>query len=362
MNNRLRNFQKNLFNIGLGGFIVTNPYNIFYLTGFIGVSPQEREAILILNPRETLIAPKLYQAEAHKIKSKGLHIKIVRERNEILETAKKLLSKCKKIGFEEENLTFSEYKEFKKTAPPGAKLVPVKNLAENMRIIKSSEEIKAIERAQVISQKAFAEIVKTLKVGQTEEEIAHHLKSIIQHLGGQGLAFESIVASGRNSGLPHHVTGKRRLAKNDILLLDFGAKYQNYCADLTRMVAVGKLENHIRNILTHVLEAQHKALSSIAQNIKSKDAYLAANNYFKKHKLHNNFTHGLGHGVGLEVHEAPHLRLTIDDPLTEGMVFSIEPGLYFPWGGVRIEDLITIQNGSAKVLGKTVEEVAQIRL
>ena len=364
MNNRLRNFQKSLFNIGLNGFVVTNPYNIFYFTGFIGVSPQERESILIFNPKPHLIAPKLYQTEALKFKSKDLHIKIIRERNEIIEAAKKLLSKCQKVGFEEESLTFSEYKVFKKTVPFGAKLVPVKNLIENIRIIKSNEEITAIERAQTISQKAFTEITKTLKIDQTEEEIAHHLKSIIQHLGGQGLTFEPIIASGPNSGVPHHRTGKRQITKGDMLLMDFGAKYQNYCADLTRVVFIGHASNRNRNILSHVLTAQREAIKAITDSINSSNVYHIANNHFKKHKLHNNFTHGLGHGVGLEVHEGPYLRQSpVDDrQLTSGMVFSVEPGLYFPWGGIRIEDLVTVKNGKAKILGKTVEEVIEIRL
>lgn len=393
MDSKIKNFQQILAKDGLNGFIVTNPYNTLYLTGFKGISDTEREVILVVTSGKssrlrsnnnsigsrfpflrqdkrgndkgeiTLIVPKLYQTEALKIKSKGLHIKIVRERNEIFEVAKKLLSKCQKVGFEEENLTFSEYQEFKNSFRGSTpKLAPCSNLIENLRLIKSPEEIKKIERAQVISQKAFYQLVKTLKLGQTEEEIASQLKSIIQKLGGQGLAFESIIASGRNSGLPHHVTGKRRLAANDMLLLDFGAKYQNYCADLTRVIFIGRVSDRNRNIFSHVLTAQRQAIKAIAVNINSSNVYSVANNHFKKHKLHNNFTHGLGHGVGLEIHEAPHLRLTVDDPLTEGMVFSIEPGLYFPWGGVRIEDLVTIKNGKAKVLGKTVEEVIKIQL
>lgn len=385
MKNNLINFQKALISLNLDGFIVTNPYNILYLTGFIGVSPQERESILVVTNRKssrlgsnnssidfrfrgndkdeiTLIVPKLYQTEALKLKSKDLHIKIIRERNEIIETAKKLLSKCQKVGFEEENLTFSEYKEFKKTISSGAKLTPVKNLVENMRMIKSAGEIKAIEHAQIISQKAFAEITKTLKIGQTEEEIADNLKSIIKNLGGHGLAFEPIIASGPNSGIPHHRTGKRQITKSDTLLMDFGAEYKNYCADLTRIVFVGNTNSRNRNIFSHVLAAQHKAICAITGNINSSSVYSTANNHFKKHKLHNNFTHGLGHGVGLEVHEDPYLRQPSSDnqQLANGMVFSVEPGLYFPWGGIRIEDLVTIKNDKVKILGKTIEEFIEV--
>ncbi len=359
MPDRLKQFKDILKINNLDGFIVTNPYNILYLTGFIGVSPYESESILVFNPKPTLIAPKLYQTEALELTSKELAVKIVKERNEVLEVPKKLLSKCHKVGFEQESLSFSQYQEFKK-ALPGTSLKPFKNTLENLRLIKSAAEIKKIEKAQIISQKAFDSVIRTIKTGQTEEEVAHRLKSIIQELGGRGLSFESIIASGTNSGKPHHVSGKRKIKKGEILLFDFGAKYQGYCADLTRTVFIGRAKDRDKNIYGHVARAQKQAISKITNNIKSSDAYHAANDHFKKNGLHGNFTHGLGHGIGLEVHETPHLRPSIDDPLTENMVFSVEPGLYFPWGGVRIEDLVTIKNGKAKVLGKTVGGIIEI--
>ncbi len=224
----------------LDALIVTSPYNILYLTGFKGISPQEREAILIVGKKsQTLITAALYQAEAKSLAKNSLKVKIARERNEYEKFVKDTLKNAQKIGFEESNLTVSELKRFKKLAQE-KKFIPTKNLIEDLRIIKTEEEIKKIEKAQIISQKAFREILKTIKVGQTEEEIAHNLLSIIQNLGGQGLAFETIIASGPNAGLPHHKTGKRKIKKGEVLLFDFGTKYQNYCADLSRTTFIGK--------------------------------------------------------------------------------------------------------------------------
>lgn len=375
---RINQFKKILESHKLDGFIITNATNIFYLCGFRGISPSEREAILVFSPgRVTLITARLYQNEAQRLASGKLAIKIVNERNEIFKLAQKLFAKAHKVGFEEQNLTYQEFKEFSKAlsylgsdpqektssfqkGPTLKKFIPSKNLIEDLRIIKTNQEIRRIERAQKISQAAFEELVKTLKVGQTEEEIAERLSRIIKSKGGQGFAFETIVAAGPNSGKPHHFTTDRRLTNNDILLLDFGAKYQNYCADLSRTIFVGRARDHHRHIYDLVLKAQKKALEKIIHGTKTHQAFHAVNNLFKSQKLDKYFIHGLGHGVGLEVHEKPYLRPNIKENLLENMVFSIEPGLYFPDFGVRIEDLVVIQNGHGKVLGKQLAQFIQI--
>lgn len=357
--NNLGRFQEILVGKNLDGFIVTNPINIFYLCGFRGISQTERESYLLFNPKPTLITPKLYQNEARKLASSFLKVTIAPERHLMFEKAKMQLLKCKSVGFEQDDLRYAEFQEL-----GSLNLVPCQNLIENMRLTKSPDEIRKIEKAQDISHKAFAQITKTVKVGQTEEEITEMLTKFTKNLGGQGLAFESIIASGPNSGIPHYKTGKRKIKKGDLLLLDFGAKYQNYHADLSRTVVVGKAKDSHINIFRHVLEAQKKAIENIRAGSKPTDIYHVSNLHFKKHKLDQFFLHGLGHGVGLEIHEQPYLRPKIpptNQQLAESMVFSVEPGLYFPWGGIRIEDLIVIQNGKAKVLGQTQKELLLIR-
>jgi len=361
--NNLLAFKKFLKEKNLDGFIVTNPTNIFYLTGFKGVLPAEREAILVFDPSPTLITARIYQNEAARVKSRNLKIKIVAERNQIFESSAKLFKKAKRIGFEENDLKVAELKEFKKVLKK-VRLIATKNLIEDLRIIKTEDEVKRIEKAQIISQKAFNELIKTIKVGQTEAEIAEKLTKIIKSLSADGLAFESIVAAGRNAGLPHYVTSKQKIKKGQVLLFDFGAKYKDYCADLSRTIFIGRTSDRQRNIYHHVLTAQKRAIEIITSGIKISDVYNTTNDYFKKHKLDEHFLHGLGHGIGLDVHETPHLRsglpTTYNQLLTNKMVFSVEPGLYFPWGGIRIEDLIVIKNGRAKVLGKLIDEIIEV--
>lgn len=357
MPDRFKNLQATLAAKRFDGFIVTNYHNIFYLTGFRGVSPTEREALLVVTRNDsTLITARLYQQEASKLSSRDLKVKIAAERNEInkfiQESIRGSTPKSGAVSVEEHDIKYSEFKEFKKLLK-GKKLIPATNLIEDLRVIKTEDEIKNIERAQLISQKAFELVLKTIRVGQTEAGIAEKLAKIIKSLGGQGLAFDSIVASGPNNALPHHVTGARRLATGDILLVDFGAKFQNYCADLSRTVFIGKVPDLKRNIYAHVEKAQKLAIGKIKTNTKASIAYQAAHNYFKDSKLDSHFLHSLGHGIGLEVHEKPSLSPKSKDEFAEGMVFSVEPGLYFPgWGGIRIEDLVVIQNGKTRLLGK----------
>lgn len=358
---RLKKFIQIVKQKGLDGFVVTNATNIFYLSGFGGLLSQDRESYLVFSPKATLTTARLYQAEAKELLSKNLNIAIAPEREEMLKLVAKHLSNKKRIGFEQNDLLFGEYLQLKKSTK--GKLLPFENLIENLRIIKTADEIKKIEKAQIISQKAFDALLKTLKVGQSEAEIAHNLASIIRSLGGEGLAFESIIASGPNSGRPHHKTSNRRLSTSDILLMDFGAKFQNYHADLSRTIFVGKASDEHKNIYQLVLSAQQKAIKKINYGTIASDAYHASNNHFKKHKLDKYFLHDLGHGVGLAIHEEPYLRnlpTTNYQLLTDNMVFSVEPGLYFPWGGIRIEDLVTIKNGHAKVLGKLQEKIVEI--
>lgn len=345
-----------LKNNSLDGFIVTNPFNIFYLCSFKGISPTEREGILVFNPKPTLITTKLYQQEAMTLSKKGLGVKIASERDQISKFIIELLKNCKSVGFEEDNLSFSEYKAFKKSLKK-VKLVPKKGLVENLRKIKNAEEIKKIEKAQIISQKAFEIISKTIKIGQTEKEISHRLSVIIEKLGADGLAFESIVAAGPNSGFPHHLTGKTKIKKGDILLFDFGAKYQDYCADLTRVVSIGKASATTQNVFNLVKKAQDTAIKNIKSGTLESKAHMYSAAVFEKENLYDHFIHGLGHGVGLEVHELPHLRKTGKEKLLKNMVFSVEPGLYFNWGGIRLEDLVVIENGKARVLGKVQQKL-----
>lgn len=359
MNDKLTKFAKKLKEKGLNGFIATNPTNIFYLCGFRGISPTEREAILVFSPKATLITARLYQHEAKELVSKDLKVKIIAQRNKIFEHAKKLLKNARRVGFEEEDLKYSEFIELGKSLTR-SDLVPSKNIIEDLRIIKTEEEITRIQKAQIISQNAFEALIKTIKIGQTEKEIAQNLTKIIKSLSSDGLAFEPIVAAGSASSRPHYQTGQAKIKKGQVLLLDFGAKYKDYCADLSRTIFIDRAADLHKNIYASVANAQKKALEKITTGSKAKDIFHHANNIFKAQKLDKYFIHGLGHGVGLQIHERPYLRPNVEEILQENMIFSIEPALYLPWGGVRIEDLVLVKNGRAKILGKLSDKIIEI--
>ncbi len=337
----------------LDSLLVTNPTNIFYLTGFRGVSPTEREALLVVKkPKNILITAKLYQAEAKKVASNNLTVKIAAERNEYEDFIKESLNGIKRLGFEQDDLKFSEYKKFKKYHKD-AKFIPTNNLIEDLRSIKSNDEIQYITRAQLITQKVFNEIIKTIKIGQTEAEIAQRLKSITHHFTHQSLAFEPIVASGPNSARPHYTTGKRKIKNGDILLFDFGATYKNYCADFSRTVFIGKANSQQQKIHELVFNSQQAAIKTIKGETLAKKVFESSHKVFRKARLDRYFIHSLGHGIGLEVHEKPSLSRKSKDTLKPGMVFSVEPGLYFPWGGVRIEDLVLVLQHKGSIIGKS---------
>lgn len=349
--------MQNVLPSDLDALIITNPYNILYLTGFKGISDTEREAILIVRGHKgkvayVLITAVLYQSEASKLKAENLKVVFTSERDTLLLAILKTLLGAQKIGYEEKNLRVSELNNFKALLP-GKDLVGTANLVEDLRMIKTDKEIKKIEKAQIIAQRALDLLLPTIKLGQTEQELAHNLLSIIYHLNGDGFSFEPIIASGPNAGIPHHKTSSRKIKYGDTLLFDFGTKVMNYCSDLSRTVFIGKASDRQLNIYNHVSSAQKAAIGNIEKELKLFDAYNFVREIFKTAKLHNYFTHGLGHGVGLEIHEPPYFRPAArdEDLILENSVFSVEPGLYFPWGGVRIEDLIVIKDGKPKVLG-----------
>lgn len=353
MESRLKTIKNLIKEKRLDALIVTNPTNIFYLTGFKGLSPGEREAVLIVcrSKPSTLITAKLYQNEALKLASAYLKIKITVERKEVQDALKNVLSTFKKVGIEEQDIKLAEYINYRKVLK-GKKLIPTKNIVEEVREIKTPKELVNIKKAQTITQNVFEEALITIKIGQTEAEIKNNLENIAKSKSREPLAFDPIVASGANSALPHYQTGVRKIKKGDALLFDFGLKYKNYCADFSRTVFIGSATGEQKNIYSLVAIAQKTAIAKIKTDVKAKDIFSDSFNLFKRNGLEDKFIHSLGHGIGLEVHEKPSLYKTSKDILKPGMVFSVEPGLYLPWGGVRIEDLVTIKNGKGEIIGK----------
>ncbi len=333
----------------LDGFLVTSPNNIFYLTGYDGFSYEEREAVaLITKTHNFLLTDKRYLYELRDLKD----FKLI-EISASIPFSKALQNLAVEnnllfAGFEEKNLSFAEYKKFREIFK---KFIPSSGIIEPLREIKKIHEIKNVKKACKISDLGFDYILKQLKKNVSEIEIADKLEIFFKE-NGADTAFKPIIAFGKNSAVPHHLNSNRKLKIGDVVLLDFGAKVNGYCSDMTRTVFFGKPNPKLSEIYKTVLNAQKAAVNTIRKflilNYKSgiKADYIdkVSRNYIISEGFFS-IPHSLGHGIGLEVHEPPYLSPNSKSLLKSGMIFSIEPGIYMGgFGGVRIEDLFLIKD------------------
>lgn len=328
----------------LDAVLVSSVSNIEYLTGYANFSKDEREAYVFLGKNFGYIITDGRYSEA--IRKKVPHLELFergyKKRTEHL--FRKHKKEIKNLGIEEDNLTVAEHKILKKHFKD-LKHFDVKKL----RSIKNREETDKIEKACKIGDLAFKFILQKITAGITEKEIADELETFIRCKGAT-IAFPAIIAFGKNSAIPHHQTGDTKLREDDFVLLDFGAKVDGYCSDMTRTVVFGKPSIKQRKIYETVLEAQKKAIKFVKKQVKAKEVDKVARDYIKS-KGFSDIPHSLGHGIGLEVHEHPSLSPKSKDILKEGMVFSIEPGIYLPnFGGVRIEDLFVLEGWGLRKL------------
>ncbi len=260
--------------------------------------------------------------------------------------------KIKRLGVESKNIKLAEYNWLKKKIGNTAVILTDRAI-ENLRLIKTEDEISKIKKAQRIGEEAFRRVLKAIKLGMAEIAVAERLEALMKSLGAEKPSFNTIVAFGSNAALPHYKTGLRKIRTGGMLLFDFGAMYKGYCGDMTRTIFIGKPAPRFLKIYNLVFEAQQRAIKKCDAGMRVHEIHLEAYELFEREKVHDNFSHGLGHGIGLQVHEAPYIRKDSKDILKPGMVFSIEPGLYFPgWGGVRIEDLVVLRSNRANVLRK----------
>lgn len=243
--------------------------------------------------------------------------------------------------------------------------VEIKNCSEELmqlRMIKSEEELACVKKACEIIQEAYHNAIKLAKTGVTEKEIADKIRSEIIRLGGEGESFETIVAFGANAAVPHHETGETKLTENTAILVDTGALFNGYCSDLTRMAFFGTPDEEFKNAYDAVLTANLTAFDKIVGGMSGKDADAIAREVLKQRGYGDYFTHSLGHGVGLEIHERPNVSPRSRDNLEENAVFTVEPGVYLNGKfGIRIEDTATIKNGKAERLFTDSKELFVIK-
>jgi Xaa-Pro aminopeptidase len=335
---------------GFDALLVSHPQNRRYLSGFTGSA-----GYLLVTGEEAVIATdfRYFEQAAQQASGFRLHPITASPAETWLPGLLAGLG-GKKVGIEAEHLPYAAYKRFAKTVAdlPQAerpRLVATTGLVEELRAIKEPGELAAIQVAVDLGDAAFAHLSERLEPGWSERQAAWEIERYVREHGGEAVSFETIVAGGAWGALPHAFPRDHKLQAGEAVVIDMGVRLDGYCSDLTRTVFLGEPDDQFRRVYDIVLGAQLAALELIAAGMTGEEAHLLGERIIAE--AGESFEHGLGHGVGLEVHEAPRLGRGSSDVLADGMVMTIEPGIYIKgWGGVRIEDLAVMENGRLRAL------------
>lgn len=336
---RIRKVQKRVGEYNLDALLVTDSFNVRYLSQFTGTNGQ----LFITTKKAFLITDFRYIAVAKKILPPS--IRLVEMNDGLINALQKLIEKEKTqlLGFEEKNVTFFRYSSLKKHLK-NCKLKGTSGIVEDLRIIKTPEELTLITQAQRIAEKVFIEVRRNLKPGKTEEQIAREIEKFGREFGADTISFPAIVGFQQNSASPHHQNSSRKLKKGDIVLIDMGMMYKGYCSDMTRMIFTQKPTPFQAEIYNTVLEAQEMTIQKLKAGIKGNIADKWSRDVISRAGYGKTFGHSLGHGIGLEVHEAPNLSTGYELPIPEGTIVTVEPGIYLENSfGVRIEDMVLVK-------------------
>lgn len=336
----------------LDALLVTNLTSVRYLSGFTGSSA----TCLVLSHKAAFISDGRYLTQSSR-EVKGMEILIGAEPH--LEIIKKngLLKDGLSIGFESDHVPVSLME--KMTALfSRCRWEPTAKLVEEIAMVKDEEEIRLIRKAVELTDEVFDQILPELRPGVEEREIAAKISYITRMMGADGDAFDPIVASGPHSALPHAVPSEREFREGDFVVVDFGARYHGYHADMTRTVVIGSVTDRHREVYEVVREAQAQACKSARAGMTCKQMDSVARDIIDQKGYGDRFVHGTGHGLGLEIHTLPRLSQLSEDSLHENYVVTIEPGVYIPdWGGVRIEDDVVIKKDGCEVLNQSTREL-----
>ena len=341
----------------LDGVLLTGLANIRYLTGFSGSSAllvvTARDVVLITDFRyQTQVADEVGSIARVSIEAASLWSGLWQQLAQ--------LPSVKVMGFETSHIP---HRDFQRLVEAGGRWQwrPTVDLVETLRERKDDDEVRRILDAATVATRALEQTVPQIRAGMTELAVAGVLEKALRDEGSEGFPFPSIVASGPRSALPHAHTSARQLEAGDLLLMDFGAEVAGYCSDMTRTMVVGRASPEQREVYDVVRVANERAASTVRAGMTGRDADAIARHYIDRAGFGELFGHSLGHGIGLEVHEAPRLARTADGALAEGAVVTIEPGIYRPgWGGVRIEDDVVLGASGPHILTQFPRELMEL--
>jgi len=352
--NRLQKLRPLIVEKGLDTLLISQPENCRYLSGFTG------EGHLFISDSHALLATDSRYTE--QAKEETTSFEIIQIKGELSDWLPGLVSDLgwRKLGFEANFVSYHSHHKLSetiKTKQLNLELIPTTGLVERLRSIKEPEELELIMKAVELTDSAFEYANSLIHPGITEKEVAWEIEKFLRQKGSEGVPFDLIVASGPNSALPHAKPTERVICAGEPVLIDMGARIGGYCSDFSRtlcLVGEGLVPSPLCKIYNIVLKAQLTAIEGIESGMDAAQADKLARDVIAQAGYGNAFGHGLGHGVGLALHESPTLASNSADLLEDGMVFTIEPGIYIPgWGGVRIEDMVILEGGRAIVLTKS---------
>lgn len=350
---RRKAIYRNIRTAGLDGYLVLDRANTLYASGFHCTS-----SYMLLTWDECYFITDFRYIEAAR---KSVPESRVILQKDIMKDLAGLIRRLrlKKIGVEC-SLSYGLALQFRDSFK-AVELIASDYPLTNARIRKSKKEIDIIRQSVHLADAAYIDLCGDIEEGWTEVQVRNRLRRLIERHGGDKESFDSIIATGANASRPHAVPGKAALKRGDVLQVDTGLMFGNYCSDLSRIMSVGRPSEKLRKIHQIVVDAQRRAIDAIRPGAKAKDVDAKAREFIAKKGYGKNFGHGTGHGVGLEIHEPPTLRATSTDVLEEGMVVTVEPGIYLPnWGGVRIEDMVVVTNDGCENMTTAPKTIAII--
>jgi len=347
---RTKNLRQFLEADQLDAFLVTKPENILYLSGFSGGS----DARLVVSPTDRYIVTDGRYLEQVERECTGWEL--VRVQGGGLDSLTAICDKYNSLAVESHHVTHGLFLRLQSILK--ARLSPRENIIEGLRRHKDANELNRLRAAARVGDEVFQRISREIQTGWSEIQVANRISCYLKELGCTGEAFPTIAVAGENAALPHGQPGPRQLQNGDMLTMDFGGFYQGYAGDMTRTIVIGQASPRLREVYSRVLEAQQKGVASIKAGVKAQTVDQLVRLELARHGLDDYFLHSTGHGVGLEIHEAPSLSSHSDEVLEENMVVTVEPGVYIPgWGGIRIEDTVIVQHDGCEVITASGKEL-----
>lgn len=351
MQKRINRLREKMSEEGIQSFLITSPYNLRYLTNFTGTTGWA----LITQNKAYFITDFRYTEQAAK---QCVGYEIVKNVDPLPVEVARLINglDLKNVAFEEEHVSYALYLTLEELID--SELIGIAGMIEELREVKDEEEIATIKKACEIADAAFAHIREFITPGKTEIEVANELDFYMRSLGATGVSFDTIVASGLRSAMPHGVASDKVIEHGDFVTLDYGCYYNGYVSDMTRTVSVGQPSEKLAEIYDIVLTAQLKVIEAARPGISGVELDAVARDYITEKGYGEAFGHSTGHGIGLEIHEGPNVSRLADKKFVPGNVITDEPGIYLPGiGGVRIEDDLLITESGCEILTKSPKEL-----